>query len=321
MGMSATEGLARFVTRDRCITCASSNLAVLDSGNFREGLVHDLIAGSPHGEDPLPSLAQAEWILQRCGDCSQIFHRNMLDADWMDIAYSRWASVEAIEQFERQFGADTFAWKYAAARQRFRHVLRLERLTRALRGNDAVRLLDFGCGKGEFVEACIENGFDAVGVDFSTSRMASARLRIVPTLEDVSGAFHVVALFEVLEHVERPADILTMLSERLVDDGILVVETPDCSGVTGIRSPRDRHLVDPIQHVNAFTPRTLTAIVERAGFKRIRRPMAVAAAGATPVARTIAAYLFRRGERGTQQYFRKVPTGADPQAHRPSFGT
>jgi 2-polyprenyl-3-methyl-5-hydroxy-6-metoxy-1,4-benzoquinol methylase len=298
--------LAKFVTRDRCISCTSAHLTVLDRGNFREGIVHDLIASSPQGEDPLPALAQADWVLQRCSDCSQIFHRNVLDAEWMGVAYSRWASSEAIEAFERQIGADTFIWKYATARQRLRHVLRLERLTRAVRGSGAVRVLDFGCGKGEFVETCINNGFDAVGVDFSTSRATSARLKIVPSLDDVPGAFHVVTLFEVLEHVERPADILAMLSARLVDAGILIVETPDCSGVTGIRSQRDKHLVDPVQHVNGFTPRTLTAIVERAGFERIGRPMAIAASGLVPAAKSVAAYMIRRGERSTQQYFRKA---------------
>jgi len=303
---SSSPRRAQFVVRDRCINCGSAHLAVLDRGNFREGIVHDGMARSPHGEDPLPTLVDAEWVLQKCADCAQIFHRNVLDPEWMGIAYSQWASVEAIEEFERQHGLTAFAWRYRVALNRFKHVLRLERLTRPLRGDGPVRLIDFGCGKGEFVETCLAGEFEAYGVDFSTSRMDSARVKIVPTLDDAPGLFHVATLFEVLEHVERPAEILHMLSERLVPGGILIVETPDCSGVTGIRSPRDKELVDPIQHINGYTPATLTAIVERAGFSRIKRPMASAASGPIAIAKNVAAYLLGRGERSTQQYFRKT---------------
>lgn len=303
---SSSPRRAQFVTRDGCINCGSVHLDVLDKGNFREGVVHNAMAGSPHGEDPLPALADAEWVLQKCADCGQIFHRNVLDPEWMGIAYSRWASVEAIEEFERRHGHSAFAGRHRAAINRFRHMVRLERLTRSLRGDGPVRLIDFGCGKGEFVETCLAGEFEAYGVDFSTSRMDSARVKIVPTLDDAPGAFHVATLFEVLEHLERPADILQMLSQRLMPGGILIVETPDCTGITGIRAPRDTALVDPIQHINGYTPATLTAIVERAGFRRIRRPLAVAASGPVAIAKQVAAWLLGRGERSTQQYFRKT---------------
>lgn len=297
---------ALFVSRERCINCGSADLTTLDNGNFREGIVHTLMMGSPHGEDPLPALSDATWVLQRCGECDQVFHRNVLNPEWMGIAYSRWASVEAMEEYERRFGGDAFGWRYRVATNRIKHVLRLERLTRGLRGKGPVRVLDFGCGRGEFVETCQNNEFEAYGVDFSTSRMASARVKIVPSLDDAPGQFHAAALFEVLEHVERPDEILAMLSSRLVDGGILIVETPDCSGVTGISSAREMQLVDPIQHINGYTPATLTAIVERAGFKRIRRPLAVAGSSPIAIAKNVAAWLLGRGERSTQQYFRKV---------------
>lgn len=297
---------AKFITRERCINCGSDNLKVLDKGNFREGIVYAMMASSPHGEDPLPSLIEAEWVLQKCGGCSQIFHRNVLDAEWMEIAYSRWASAEAMAKFESRLGHDTFTWKYRAETSRVKHVLRLEKLTRSLRGDEAIRLVDFGCGRGEFVETCLNNEFEAYGVDFSTSRMDSARVKIVPTLDDIPGLFHVATLFEVLEHVERPMEILKMLSARMVDGGVLAVETPNCTGVTGIRSQHDNYLVDPIQHINGYTSETLTAIVERAGFRRIKRPIAAVAAGPISIARNVVAYILGRGERSTQQYFRKI---------------
>jgi hypothetical protein len=307
MGMGVHSPIkANFVQRERCISCDSCDLTVLDTGNFREGLVHQIIVESPHGEDPLPALSEAEWVLQKCQQCMQVFHRHVLDPEWMTVAYSRWASAEAMAEFERRMGADTFVAEYQAALQRFRHVLRLEKLTRDFRGDGPVRLVDFGCGRGEFVDVCLNNGFEAYGVDFSEARIGSAEVKIFASLDDVPGQFHVATLFEVLEHVEQPAAILAMLSDRMLDGGILVVETPDCTGVTGIHSQRDHHLVDPIQHINGYTPQTLTAIVERSGFRRIRRPMVSAAAGPVGIAKNVASYIFGRSERSTQQYFRKI---------------
>lgn len=297
---------AKFVTRDACINCGSKDLQFMDQGNFREGVVHSLMMGSPFGEDPLPALSEAAWVLQQCKACDQIFHRNVLDPEWMGVAYSRWASAEAMAEYESRFGGDAFGWRYRVALNRVKHVLRIERLTRGLRGSGPVRVVDFGCGRGEFVETCANNEFEAYGVDFSTSRQESARVKIVSTLEEVPGQFHAAALFEVLEHVERPAEILTILRDRLVDGGVLIVETPNCSGLTGIGSARDMQLVDPIQHINGFTPATLTAIVERAGFKRIRRPMTATSSGMLGIAKNVVAYLLGRGERSTQQYFVKV---------------
>ncbi len=296
---------ARFVSRTACVSCGSADLAVLDTGTFEEGIVHQVISTSPHGEDPLPALRGARWTLAKCGACAQIFHREVLDPDWMAVAYSRWSTAEAMEEFVRRAGGASFDNLFHAARARDRHVLQIERLTQSLRGDAAVRLLDFGCGKGEFVETCLAHDFDAVGVDFSTARQESARVPIVPSLDDVSGDFHAITLFEVLEHVERPRDILGAVAGRLVADGILVVEVPDCTGVSAIRTTHDHALVDPIEHINGFTPATLTRIVEQAGFTRIRRPIALCAAGPKAIVRACAGYVLGRGERSTQQYFRK----------------
>jgi hypothetical protein len=59
---------------------------------------------------------------------------------------------------------------------------------------------------------------------------------------------------------------LEMLRARLVPGGILVLETPDCSGITGIVSRRDYDNIHPLEHINGFTPATLRKMAERLGF-------------------------------------------------------
>jgi 2-polyprenyl-3-methyl-5-hydroxy-6-metoxy-1,4-benzoquinol methylase len=55
----------------------------------------------------------------------------------------------------------------------------------------------------------------------------------------IGGANESITPFEVLEHVDHPRAILEMLRALVVRGGILVLETPDCSGITDIVSRQD----------------------------------------------------------------------------------
>jgi hypothetical protein len=75
-----------------------------------------------------------------------------------------------------------------------------------------------------------------------------------------------------LEHLDDPRGILAVLREYLVPRGILVLETPDCSGVKTIASHSDYLKIQPLDHINGFTPATLRGIAGRLGFKPIKVP-------------------------------------------------
>jgi 2-polyprenyl-3-methyl-5-hydroxy-6-metoxy-1,4-benzoquinol methylase len=185
-------------------------------------------------------------------------------------------------------------------------VLRLELLTREIRSG-ALRLLDFGCGHGGFVAMCRLYGFDAIGVDRSSAKRSNASVPIVAGLDAVDGPFHAVTLFEVLQHLDDPRGALATLAPRLVRGGVLVLETPDCSGVTAIRTHSDYLKIHPLDHINGFMPQSLRHLAERVGFAPIDRPTAHVTAERLRVARgevkRVIGGLMRPT---TQQYFRKT---------------
>jgi SAM-dependent methyltransferase len=294
---------AQFVDRSRCIACASTRLNELSSGAFDEGAVGDFLRADPWGEDPMPFLAGARWRYVRCADCGQAFHLHVLDAEWSERRFSRWMSQEAIESFERRSRTPQGLLDRAAGMTA--HVLRLEALTRARR-DGAVRLLDFGCGHGEFVALCNLYGFQAVGVDRSPARRRHALVPIVGDLDAVTGPFDAVTLFEVLEHLDRPREMLERLALLLRPGAVLVLETPNCEGVTGIRTYDDYLKIHPLEHINGFTPDTLRQIAQRVGFDPIAKPVAHVTMDPLRVAKTEARRLLGRLlAPTTQQYFRK----------------
>jgi len=300
---------AEFVERNHCINCNSKHLSEISHGRFADPPLADFLAADPWGESPVPYLQEATWVLVRCSDCQQMFHKRILNAEWNERRFTKWMSADAIKEFEDRRGISSISYKFNRARGYIEHILRIEQLIRSVSSGQSIRLLDFGCGFGRFVDMCERFGFDAVGVDRATPRIEGAVAKIYASLEDVStvARFHAITLFEVLEHLDEPAIILKQLGERLMSGGLLILETPDCEGVTGIKTRRDYDLVHPLEHINAFTHETLISIAERQGFRLIKkRAPAYVTAERIRVLKREAKHLLGRDGNSTQLYFRKT---------------
>jgi 2-polyprenyl-3-methyl-5-hydroxy-6-metoxy-1,4-benzoquinol methylase len=103
---------------------------------------------------------------------------------------------------------------------------------------DGRRVLDAGCGMGYGTNLMAAAGAtEAVGVDVAEGVVEAARARAadrarfeaadVRELPFEDGAFDLVVCFEVIEHIESPADTLRELARVLAPDGVLVVSSPN----------------------------------------------------------------------------------------------
>jgi 2-polyprenyl-3-methyl-5-hydroxy-6-metoxy-1,4-benzoquinol methylase len=291
---------AQFATRDTCISCGSEDLQRLSDGRFDQGTLHEFLSNDPWGESPVPYLTGQVWRYVKCGACEQAFHANVLTPEWNDINFSRWMSAEAIAEFERTHGGTDRLFDRAT--HYTKHVLQLA----AMIPTRPLRVLDFGCGNGEFLSICHQFGFEAVGVDRSTARRDKAGVNVFASADELDGRpFHAITLFEVLEHLDDPSGILKMLRGHLAPGGILILETPDCTGVTGIQTIHDYGCIHPLQHINGFTPTTLRGFAERLGFESIAKPVSHVTSSPVKVAKTEARRVLGSVMRPTtQQYFR-----------------
>lgn len=303
---------AEFLERTTCVACDSEQLETLDSGRFGEGPHRTMIESSPWGESPLPFLEDCEWVLVRCRDCSQVFHRRILTPEWEERRFTEWMTAEAIQEFERQRGSNLPAAVFDKSRGIVDHLLCLEKMTRELRGGDALRVLDFGCGWGRFIAFAALFGFEAHGVDRSTARrdlsLSGGTIHeSMDALEDAeSRPFHAATLFQVLEHLESPGETLRAIHRRLCPDAVLILEVPDGSGVERL----DEHgvsIVDGIDHINAFSPQTLRGIAKKAGFRPVLPVTAhVTADGRRVLKREVRRIMRRLLPGTTNQYFRRT---------------
>jgi ubiquinone/menaquinone biosynthesis C-methylase UbiE len=140
------------------------------------------------------------------------------------------------------------------------------------------RILDVGCGSGNFLAALRSRGWDVYATEFSDAAVALAESRGITvhrgTVEDAGypdDHFDVVTMWHVLEHVPAPRETLDELRRVLKPDGLLVVEVPDSASLTFRLCGRDWMGLDIPRHLQHFTPTTLVRLLDDAGFTPIYR--------------------------------------------------
>jgi 2-polyprenyl-3-methyl-5-hydroxy-6-metoxy-1,4-benzoquinol methylase len=296
--------VATFIARDRCLSCNGS-VRELSSGFFDDDPLHSFIANDPWGESPIPFLRGCRWEYVQCEKCELAFHRRILSPEWNTRRFEKWMTADAIAEYERIRSTPRSALDRGI--HFAKHALQLERLTRDIRGAGPVRVLDFGCGNGEFIQQCSLLGFKTAGVDRSHARQEKNLSPVYADTRDLLGqTFHAITLFEVLEHLDDPRSVLESLIPLLAGGGILILETPNCSGVTTIKTHHDYAMINPLDHINGFTPITMRRFVERLGLTSISPPISHVTTDLRRVGKTELKRMLKFAVPAkTQQYFWK----------------
>ncbi len=143
-----------------------------------------------------------------------------------------------------------------------------------------LKILDAGCGTGEFVFPLLREHYGKTlqlhGYDLSPDMLAVAkkkfpfaRLRSGPAehLPYADHTFDLIISRETLEHLEHPSQAVREFYRVLKPGGLLVVSTPSWFGLIGPFYWIKR-LLKKMQHIdNWWTPFSLRRTLQRAGFQ------------------------------------------------------
>lgn len=171
----------------------------------------------------------------------------------------------------------TYVAGVSGLRRLMRRVIVRERL-RSLRNVPPGRILDVGCGTGDFLDAMRAKGWTVVGVERAQADAAIARGRGISVLNAVDWArelepksFDAVTFWHALEHLPDPFGALSSVHRLLKDDGIIVVEVPNAASLTFRLAGRHWYHLDVPRHLQHFTPDVLTSLLASCGFGLVRR--------------------------------------------------
>jgi len=144
------------------------------------------------------------------------------------------------------------------------------------RYGNGTRLLDVGCGEGFFLFNASKAGYTTKGIEISQDVAEYARREFgldveakpFEELRFAENYFDVVTLWQVLEHVPYPLMVLKEVHKILKPGGLLATSTPDIEGILAKIFRRKWWNLRRL-HINQFTTKTLTDMLNRAGFKNI----------------------------------------------------
>lgn len=161
--------------------------------------------------------------------------------------------------------------------------LYLEKVLAHLCRHGARTVLDAGCGDGNFTASLSEHGYEVFGIDMSSAGISIAQGRGAGTFAEHSlyeqlldpfaiSIVDAVIAVEVIEHLYSPRTFLRRAYEALPPGGLLIITTPYWGYakniVLSVTGRLDRMLTALWDggHIKHWSRKTLTAVVEEAGF-------------------------------------------------------
>jgi SAM-dependent methyltransferase len=237
--------------------------------------------------------APGTWRLSRCGDCGAAWLDPRPTPATIGMAYQQYFThagethehVRSMSPQRRLFLhtatlAASPAWRFLIRPAiRFASILPgLGRLIQAElryhpRPEPRQRLLDFGCGNGEFLLFARAVGWQVVGIDADAEAVATARSRGltvrqggIEALEHNLGRFDGITLSHVIEHVHEPVELLRRCHDLLSPGGWLWLETPNLDSQGHLRYGANWRGLEPPRHLVLFTRESLSLALRKAGF-------------------------------------------------------
>jgi len=181
---------------------------------------------------------------------------------------------------------------------------------RFLRAVPGGRVLDVGCGSGEWLGMMRDLGWQVEGIDFDEKAVNVARqtgLNVrCGALEGQNfpaASFDAVTLNHVIEHVPDPVGTLKECARILKPGGKLVLATPNTASLSHRVFKSDWRGLEPPRHLHIFSPTAIRGALAHAGFRNVT---------IHPIIASSVVYESRMLRRG------KTGPGVTASSHRPT---
>lgn len=286
--------------RKACPICGGTDIHCAETILGSQVIQHKRYRLTPEDEAWLQS--QSFRIL-KCRPCRFYFHEATPDDAFLARLYSSWISSEESFQKKQPIMAHL-------SRAYLRTYMRLLRLIRKPAREIAV--LEGGCGWGYFLELGERMGFHVEGTETDALRVAECRRRGLAVWDvreyDFAGnarRFDAVVMFQVLEHLREPRQVLSQYGSLIREGGVFAVEVPNCRRLRALVRKERFKYYQPLEHLSCFTPYALDRLFAGCGFRRVRKPLVVVADSVREVLFQCAASLPWVGETTTNAIYRK----------------
>jgi glycosyltransferase involved in cell wall biosynthesis/2-polyprenyl-3-methyl-5-hydroxy-6-metoxy-1,4-benzoquinol methylase len=201
----------------------------------------------------------------RCSDCGLVF----LNPQPSDDELARIYSANYFLGSDSETGRNTVSEIKQATAQLYLAEIR------RYHGLESGRLLEVGCGEGDFLVLAETDGWHVTGIEFSpdAGKKALQRLKngkvLCGELQQASLAaeqFDFCVVSDVIEHVRSPLDFLREVHRVLKPGGTLFIATPSIDSWSA-RIMRQKWMEFKAEHLTYFDRQTIQTALFKSGFR------------------------------------------------------
>ena len=129
------------------------------------------------------------------------------------------------------------------------------------------KILDIGCGTGEFLNTCKNAKWETLGIepDPDARKMAGTNFSLdirdeseIKNLE--SESFDVISMWHVLEHVPKLNERIEDLKRLIKPNGLIIIAVPNCNSLDAKIYKENWAAYDVPRHLYHFTPKDIELI-------------------------------------------------------------
>jgi 2-polyprenyl-3-methyl-5-hydroxy-6-metoxy-1,4-benzoquinol methylase len=132
------------------------------------------------------------------------------------------------------------------------------------------KILDVGCGTGEFLNKLKSDNWIVEGIEPNTiARQKASQLTssaIHESFENSTGTYDVITLWHVLEHLPNLDENLKNISERLSQTGLLLIAVPNYKSWDGQKYNEHWAGYDVPRHLWHYNQKSMVLLLQKYGF-------------------------------------------------------
>lgn len=142
-------------------------------------------------------------------------------------------------------------------------------------------ILDIGCGTGDFLKICKENGWKINGIEPEEKALKRAKEKIKTNnsvykdIKNVSQKkYDVITMWHVLEHIPNLKDYIFTLENLLTKNGVLIIAVPNFKSYDAKYYKEFWAAYDAPRHLWHFSKKSIQLFFNEANFKIVKtKPM------------------------------------------------
>jgi len=148
------------------------------------------------------------------------------------------------------------------------------------------RLLDIGCGFGQFIQVAVQSGWEVEGVEPSLPARdyieRKIGIKVRETSPDNLREYQLITLWDVVEHQPSPREFLEEIARSVGPGSVLAITVPNRNcllnwlaeftwKISGGKFDGPLKKFYFISHLQYFSPASLRLLLEKSGFKVLRQ--------------------------------------------------